>query len=83
MSSERANDCRAFYDFLGGLLEDSSLTLGDALELWDQENQTPEELKETLAAIREGLADAEAGRVRPARESINEIRRKYNLPELR
>jgi len=35
-----------------------------------------------IEAIRRGLADVAAGRVKPAREAIAELRRKHNLPEL-
>ena len=35
---------------------------------------------ETVAAIREGLADVEAGRVKPARKSLDVLAQKYGLP---
>lgn len=34
-----------------------------------------------VAAIREGLADAEAGRVKPAREALKMLAKKYSLPD--
>src|SRR5437879_280586 len=37
---------------------------------------------EDLAAIREGLAQAEAGDVRPAREALAELRAKHGLERL-
>ncbi len=36
--------------------------------------------EETLAAIREGLADVEAGRTKPAREVLKRLARKYGIP---
>jgi PHD/YefM family antitoxin component YafN of YafNO toxin-antitoxin module len=36
---------------------------------------------ETLAAIREGLADADAGRVRPARDVLRDLRAKFRKPQ--
>jgi len=36
--------------------------------------------EETLAAIREGLADVETGRTRPAREALKRLARKYGIP---
>ncbi len=36
---------------------------------------------ETLAAIREGLADAEAGRVAPAEQFFAEMRAKYDIQD--
>lgn len=35
--------------------------------------------EETVAAIREGLADVEAGRTRPAREALRNLAKKYGL----
>ncbi len=35
---------------------------------------------ETIAAIREGLADVEAGRVKPARKALKALARKYGIP---
>ena len=84
MTIDRLNDPRAFRDFLDAQLSngDSALTLDEAIGLWEAENASHEEREETLVAIRTGLADADAGRVRPAREALAELRRKYNLPEL-
>jgi prevent-host-death family protein len=36
--------------------------------------------EETVAAIREGLADVEAGRVKPARKALKTLARKYGIP---
>jgi len=83
MATGRINDPRAFRDFLDAKLANggATLTLDDALEIWEHENQTEQERDETLEAIRRGFADVEAGRVRPAREAISELRRRHNLPE--
>ena len=35
---------------------------------------------ETIAAIREGLADVEAGRTQPARKALKALARKYGIP---
>lgn len=35
---------------------------------------------EAVAAIREGLADVEAGRVKPARKALKALARKYGIP---
>ena len=37
------------------------------------------EREDTVAAIREGLADVEAGRTRPARAALQKLARKYGL----
>jgi len=83
MATDRSNDVRAFRSFLDERLANggANLTLDEALGLWEYENQTDQEREETLAAIREGLEDMYAGRTRPAREVLAELRQKYNLPE--
>ena len=35
---------------------------------------------ETVAAIREGLADLKAGRVKPARKALTALAKKYGIP---
>jgi prevent-host-death family protein len=35
---------------------------------------------EAVAALREGLADAEAGRVKPARRALKTLAKKYGIP---
>lgn len=84
MATDRGNDLRAFTSFANEKLSNGEaiLTLDDALCLWDYENQTDAEREAAVQAIRQGLADVEAGRVWPAREAIADLRRKYNLPEL-
>jgi hypothetical protein len=83
MPTGRTNDAKAFHDFLGARLANggASLTLEECLDLWEIDNQTDEEREETLRAIRQGLADVEAGRTRPAEDVIRDLCRKYNLPD--
>jgi predicted transcriptional regulator len=40
-----------------------------------------EEEAETIASVREGLADVAAGRVRPYRTALADLARKYNFPQ--
>ncbi len=84
MATERVNDLRAFKGFIEEKLSNGGidLTPEEALVHWEIENQTDQEREETLEAIRRGFADIEAGRVRPAREALEEIRRKHHLPPL-
>lgn len=35
---------------------------------------------ETIAAIREGLSDVQAGRVKPARKALKALAKKYGIP---
>ena len=82
MATERINDLQAFRDFVDVKLSGGGhgLTLDDALELWEYENQTEDERREAHRAIRQGLDDIEAGRVRPFEEFDREFRQKHGLP---
>jgi hypothetical protein len=82
MATDRSNDLIAFKGFIDEKLSEGGVeTLDEALGLWEYENQNSEEREATLDAIREGLADVEAGRTRPAHEVLAELRKKHNLPE--
>ena len=85
MATDRANDLRAFRDFADLKLGhgEGELTLDEALDLWESENQTPAERAATVQAVREALDDMRAGDTGiAAGEVISELRRKHNLPEL-
>ncbi len=79
MSTERIDDLHAFRVFLDDQLAmgTADLTPAEALRLWEIENASEAEEEETIEAIRRGFADIEAGRVRPAREAITELRRTH------
>ena len=53
------------------------LTIDDLVIEWDSVRNR----EEINAAIREGLADIDAGRTRPADQVTEELRRKHNIPE--
>jgi hypothetical protein len=82
MATERANDPRAFRDFLDAKLDGGadSLTLYEYLDLWEYENSPEQEKEETLRAIQQGLADVAAGRTRPFEDFDREFRQKHGLP---
>jgi hypothetical protein len=82
VATERANDPRAFRNFLDANLgdDDEKLTLDEYLDLWEYENSPNEAKEETLRAIQQGLADADAGRSKPLDEFDREFRRKHGLP---
>jgi predicted transcriptional regulator len=83
MPTDRANDPRAFQGFLDEKLTQGIVeTLDEALSLWHVENLSEEDRNRTLEAIREGLADVEAGRVVSAREAIAELRQKHHVVEI-
>ncbi len=83
METDRGNDVLAFRSFLDQQIEETgaSLTLEEALGLWEYENSSESERAETLESIRDGFQDLEAGRIRSAREVFERLRRKYQLPE--
>ena len=68
MSSTATTELTRFRDFLDRRIADgeSELTPEDALRGW-------REHQDTVHAIREGLADADAGRVRPAEDLFAEL----------
>jgi hypothetical protein len=82
MATERANDPRAFHDFLGAKLSSgvNGLTLEDYLDLWEYENSPEEEREATIRAIECGLDDMRAGRTRPFEEFDREFRTRHGLP---
>jgi predicted transcriptional regulator len=80
MPSDRRDDLRAFLRFVAEKLESGgeSLTLDDALGLWDHETQSGDEREATVEAIRRGLEDADEGRTVDAFEALAEIRSRLN-----
>ena len=82
MATDRINDSRAFRDFLDAKLCEGGAapTLEQAIGLWEHENASEADREETRAAIRRGLADVEAGRVRAFAEFDQEFRREHGLP---
>lgn len=80
MSTDRANDLRAFRSFIDEQLAQSGeeITLQDALAHWAFANQSDQQRQETLEAIERGFADIDAGRLTPAREALHALRRKHN-----
>ncbi len=56
---------------------EADLTIDDLVIEWDSRRNRDE----INAAIREGLADVDAGRTRPANEVTEELRKKHRIPE--
>lgn len=82
MTSDPREDLQAFRAFIDEQLANGGamLTPIEALELWEIQHPTDQERDETLAAIQEGLKDADEGRVRPFEEFDREFRQKHGLP---
>jgi prevent-host-death family protein len=88
-----ANDIRSLSDFkrnTSELLERLKktgnpliLTINGRAEVVVQDAEAYQELLErveTVEGIQRGLADAQAGRSKPAREVFNRLRRKHGIP---
>ena len=56
----------------------SDLSLDELVELWMSKNMPREELEESLHAMEEGIADAKAGRVRPAADVARDLSARYS-----
>jgi predicted transcriptional regulator len=74
MPSLQSNTLASFHQFIGDQLASESasqISPEQALALW-------REFEQSLAAIRDGLADEEAGRMRPADEVLREMLNELN-----
>jgi hypothetical protein len=81
MDSERANDLHAFKDFIDDQLAGQTVpTVDEVIARWDFENETAEETGASVQALREALADMDAGDTGiPVHEALLELRRKHHL----
>ncbi len=79
MSTQSPSDAEAFYSFLGlSLQQGGRETPPEALlRKWRAER----EFEETCEAIRQGIADMEAGLGRPAKEVFAELRYKFGISD--
>jgi hypothetical protein len=70
MSTQSFSDVESFYRYLGDHLGlgESQVTPEELLSAWRERR----EQEETVAAVEEGMRDAEAGRMRPLRELLDE-----------
>lgn len=78
MNPQKPTTLESFHRFLGKQLEaDSTVDMSPemALQLWRDE-------QETLAALREGLADIAAGRTTPLEEFDADFRKQRGLANL-
>ena len=54
-----------------------SVSMDDLYTQWRNENLSPEELAESLRALRRGISDYESGRTRPAEEVFQDLAKRY------
>lgn len=75
MTTSRTSQLAEFHRFVGKILDTESAEMispEDVLSRWRQH-------QETLAAIREGLADIEAGRMTPLEDFDREFRQRHGI----
>ena len=78
-----ADELRDFHGFVTEKLEHGGVGLSpeEALDQWRADHPDPEDLAESVAAVRQALSDMAAGDVgRPADEVIAELRIRHQLP---
>jgi predicted transcriptional regulator len=76
MATDGQSELAGFHQFVGEQLANSDveLSLEQALNMWRHR-------QEEIDAIREGLADVEAGRTIPMDEHIRRMREQFQIPE--
>ena len=76
MATETQCELTDFYQFVGQQVADRNVKMSpeQAVALWRHRQAE-------LAAIREGLADVEAGRTIPLDEHIRRMRERFQIPE--
>jgi hypothetical protein len=82
MSIEAYQDLQSFHQFIGQQLESGQARLSpeEALEAWRLQHRSPEEYSEDVQAIREALADMEAGDTgTPLDVFLAEFRKRHKL----
>lgn len=71
-----------FYKFASSYMEgdEADLTMDELCHLWQAEKPTPEEYADCVAALKEAIADMEAGdRGEPVEEALREIHDRLGL----
>jgi hypothetical protein len=81
MATDVSKDLKEFYRFVGDKLTsgETDLSPEEALDEWRLLNPPPEELAESVSAIRRAVADMRAGdRGRPVEDVLAEIRQRLS-----
>lgn len=82
MRTRTTTEAEAFHEFLTAQLDNGGRKMSpeELLLTWRAGNPSARELDASVAAVREAIADMEAGDTgRPAREVIRNLRDKYGL----
>ena len=83
MQKQTLDELREFHIFVGEKLTNGGAKLSpeEALDQWRVLHPDPEELAESVSAVRQALADMAAGdRGRPVDDVLAELRSRHNLP---
>ena len=77
MAVDLSEELREFHRFVGEKLDRVDLSPEDALDEWRVLHPVPEELVESVAAIRRAVADMRSGdRGRPVSDVLDEVRQR-------
>jgi hypothetical protein len=82
MSTDANYELQSFHQFIGEQLNTGEVPLSpeEALDAWRMQHPSPEQYEEDVEALREALADMEAGDTgRPWEEFDREFRKRHNL----
>jgi hypothetical protein len=82
MSTDANYELQSFHQFIGEQLNigHTSSSPEEALEIWRLQNRSREEFQEDVEAIRQALADMEAGDTgTPVEEFLTEFERRHQL----
>jgi hypothetical protein len=82
MPNQLQAELEQFQRFVSDRLhDDQSLSLEEAVDLWREESMTDEEMEESIAELRETLAEIDAGQLGMSREEFDHwFRERYGLP---
>jgi hypothetical protein len=82
MSTDAYNDLQSFHQFIGQQLASGQVKLSpdEALEVWRLQHRSPEEYAADVQAIREAIADMEAGDTgTPLETFLAEFRKRHKI----
>lgn len=81
MTSDVQNQLEAFHRFIGEQLNNggTSLSPEECLDLWRTEHSDPQQLEESVAAVKRALDQADRGEALPLEEFDREFRTKHGI----
>jgi hypothetical protein len=83
MNPQVSDELRSFHDFIAEKLGngDAALSPEETLDQWRALHPDPEELTQSVTAVRQALDDMAAGDPgRPLDDVVAELRQRHNLP---